>query len=82
MAVEGVIGALEHGPPGHLLTGERDQGLATALAAEVVQDENGVGLKLQQEAETNKTKSLLFMQSQHGNTRGRPHIWDGVTTGV
>lgn len=46
MAVEGVIGALEHGPPGHLLTGERDQGLATALATEVVQDENGIGLKL------------------------------------
>lgn len=42
LAIEGVVGALSYGPPGDFLTGECDQGLATALATEVVQDENGV----------------------------------------
>lgn len=46
LAVEEVAGALCYGPPGHLLAGEGDQGLATALPVEVVQDENGVGLEL------------------------------------
>lgn len=46
LAVEGVVGALSYGPPGDLLIGESDQGLAAALATEVVQDENGVWLEL------------------------------------
>lgn len=47
LAVEGMVGALGYGPPGHLLTGEGDQGLATALATEIVQNENGIWLELQ-----------------------------------
>lgn len=47
LAVEGAVGALGHGPPGDLLTREGDQGLAAALATEVVQDEYGVWLELQ-----------------------------------
>lgn len=46
LAVEGVVGALGYGPPGDLLAGEGDQGLAAALATKVVQDENGVWLEL------------------------------------
>lgn len=46
LAVERVVGALRHGPPGDLIAGESDQGLAAALATEVVQDENGVWLEL------------------------------------
>lgn len=46
LAVEGVIGALGYCLPGDLLTGEGDQGLAAALATEVVQDKNGVWLEL------------------------------------
>lgn len=42
LAIEGMVGALSYSPPGDLLTGEGDQGLTTALATEVVQDENGV----------------------------------------
>lgn len=42
LAVERVVGTLGYGPPGNLLIREGDQGLAAALAAEVVQDENGV----------------------------------------
>lgn len=42
LAVETVAGALGHSLPGQLLAGEGDQGLAAALAAEVVQDENVV----------------------------------------
>lgn len=48
LAVEEVAAALGHGSPRRLLVGEGDQGLAAALAAEVVQDENGVGLQLQE----------------------------------
>ncbi len=47
LAVEGVVGALGYGPPGDLLAREGDQGLAAALATEIVQDENGVWLELQ-----------------------------------
>lgn len=46
LAVESVVGALGYGPPGDLLTGEGDQGLAAALATEVIQYENGVWLEL------------------------------------
>lgn len=46
LAVERVIGALRYSLPGDLFAGEGDQGLAAALAAEVVQDENGVWLEL------------------------------------
>lgn len=46
LAVEGVVGALGYGPPGNFLTVKGDQGLAAALAAEVVQDEDGVWLEL------------------------------------
>lgn len=46
LAVEGVVGALRYSPSGDLLAREGDQGLAAALAAEVVQDENGVWLEL------------------------------------
>lgn len=46
LAVEGVGGALGYGPPGDLLTWEGDQGLAAALTAEVIQDENSVWLEL------------------------------------
>lgn len=47
LAVEGVVGALGYGPPGNFLTMKGDQGLAAALAAEVVQDEDAVWLELQ-----------------------------------
>lgn len=47
LPIEGVVGALGYSPPGDLLTGEGDQGLAAALPTEVIQDENGVWLKLQ-----------------------------------
>lgn len=46
LAVEGVVGALSYSLSGNLLTGEGDQGLAAALATEVIQDKNGVWLKL------------------------------------
>lgn len=46
LAVETVGGALGDGLPGELLAGEGDQRLAAALAAEVVQDEDGVWLEL------------------------------------
>lgn len=46
LAVETVAGALGHSLPGELLAGEGDEGLAAALAAEVVEDENGVWLEL------------------------------------
>lgn len=46
LPIEGVVGALGYSPPGDLLTGEGDQGLAAALPTEVIQDENGVWLKL------------------------------------
>lgn len=46
LAVEMVAGALGHSLPGELLAGEGDEGVAAALAAEVVEDENGVGLEL------------------------------------
>lgn len=46
LAVETVAGALGHSLPGQLLAGEGDEGLAAALAAEVVEDENGVWLEL------------------------------------
>ena len=39
---EGVVGALCHSPSGRFLAGEGDQGLAAALAAEVIQHEDGV----------------------------------------
>ena len=39
---EGVVGALCHCPSGRFLAGEGDQGLAAALAAEVIQHEDGV----------------------------------------
>lgn len=47
LPIEGVVGALGYSLPGDLLTGEGDQGLAAALPTEVIQDENGVWLKLQ-----------------------------------
>lgn len=47
LAVESVAGALGYGLFGHLFAGECDQCLATALAAEVVQNENGIWLELQ-----------------------------------
>lgn len=46
LAVETVAGALGHSLPGQLLAGEGDKGLAAALAAEVVEDEDGVWLEL------------------------------------
>lgn len=49
LPIEGVVGALGYSLPGDLLTGEGDQGLAAALPTEVIQDENGVWLKLQGE---------------------------------
>lgn len=48
LAVEEVVGVLSYSLSGDLLAGEGDQGLAAALATEVVQDENSVWLKLQQ----------------------------------
>lgn len=61
LAVEGVVGALGYGPSGDLLTREGDQGLATALATEVVQDENGIWLELQKKNKNNKNnKCQLF----------------------
>lgn len=47
LAVESVAGALGYGLFGHLFTGECDQGLAAALSAEVVQNENSIRLELQ-----------------------------------
>lgn len=44
LAVESVVGALSNGLSGDLLTRKGDQGLAAALATEVVQDENGIWL--------------------------------------
>lgn len=55
VAIEGVIGALGHGLPGDLFTGEGYQGLATALATEVVQDQNGIWLQLQGENKQTQT---------------------------
>lgn len=46
-AIETVVGALGYSLPGDLLAGEGDQGLAAALATEVVQDKNGIWLELQ-----------------------------------
>ena len=48
---EGVIGALGHGAPGRLLAGEGHQGFAAALAAEVVQQEDGVRRDLEDTAQ-------------------------------
>lgn len=56
LAVESVFGALGDGLPGDLLTGEGDQGLATALTTEVVQDENGIWLELQRGRQTRDNK--------------------------
>lgn len=50
LAVEGVVGALSYSLPGNLLAGEGDQGLAAALATEVIQDKNAVRLKLHKQA--------------------------------
>lgn len=47
LAVESVAGALGDGLLGHVFAGECDQGLATALSTEVVQNENSIRLELQ-----------------------------------
>lgn len=80
LAVEGMVGALGYGPPGHLLAREGDQGLAAALATEVVQDENGVWLELREKQNKRKRKRqkhrrennyhFRFMQRHNENTRG------------
>lgn len=57
LAVEDVTGALGHGPARRLLAGEGDQGLAAALAAEVVQNEDGVRLELRGDTKQNKNKN-------------------------
>lgn len=75
LAVERVVGALGYGLPGDLLTREGDQGLAAALATEVVQDENGVWLELQRKKKKKRgrqTVSLVLMQLYWENTRGSP----------
>lgn len=56
--VEGVVGALSYSAPGDLLAGEGNQGLAAALAAEVVQDENGVWLELQRKKENGDERHM------------------------
>lgn len=56
LAVEGMVGALNYSPPSHLLTGEGDQGLAAALATEVVQNENGIWLELQKKLKIKRKK--------------------------
>lgn len=67
LAVEGVVGALGYSPPGNLLAGEGDQRLAAALAAEVVQDEDAVWLKLQGEREKReKIKKSCSMKTPGG----------------
>lgn len=58
LPIEGVVGALGYSLPGNLLTGEGDQGLAAALPTEVIQDENGVWLKLQGEKKEKVMKSV------------------------
>lgn len=68
LAVESVAGALSYGLLGHLFAGERDQCLATALSTEVVQNENGVGLKLQ--GRQNQTVSSC---SDANKTSGEAH---------
>lgn len=60
LAVEEVVGVLAHSPPRHLLARECDQGLATALAAEIVQDENGVWLEL---CRVPKDRAILWAES-------------------
>lgn len=49
---EGVVGALGHCASGGLLTGKGHQGLAAALAAEVVQQEDGFWQDLEEEDTT------------------------------
>lgn len=77
LAVEEVVGALGYGPSGDLLAREGDQGLAAALATEVIQDEYGVWLELQEKkkktTKKNTKKLLIFMQVHHQKTRGSPH---------
>ena len=47
VTVEVLVGALGHGPPGCLLAGKGHQGFAAALAAQVVQHQDSVGIQLQ-----------------------------------
>lgn len=79
LAVERVVGALSYGLPGDLLTREGDQGLAAALATEVVQDENGVWLELQRKKkkkrgrQTHETISVTcFNVAVPGKHQGEP----------
>ncbi|KAJ8252535.1 hypothetical protein COCON_G00218470 [Conger conger] len=51
---EGVVGSLGHSPPRGLLAGEGHQGLAAALAAEVVQQEDGVWQDLDEGEDTSR----------------------------
>lgn len=60
LPIEGVVGALGYSPPGDLLTGEGDQGLAAALPTEVIQDENGVWLKLQGKKKSDEVSKCIF----------------------
>ena len=57
LTVEWEVWALCNGPPGHILTRERDQGLAAALATEVIQNNNRVWLKLQKDKKQTHTRS-------------------------
>lgn len=61
LPIDGVVGALGYSLPGDLLTGEGDQGLAAALPTEVIQDENGVWLKLQGGKKVMKSVSVFLM---------------------
>lgn len=63
LAIEGVVGALGYGPPGDLLAREGDQGLAAALATEVVQDENGVWLELKKKKRKEKKKDMKISET-------------------
>lgn len=60
LPIEGVVGALGYSLPGDLLTGEGDQGLAAALPTEVIQDENGVWLKLQGGKKSDEVSKCIF----------------------
>lgn len=54
LAVKEVVGALGYSLSGDLIARKSDQGLTAALATEVVQDENSVGLELQQKEKKTK----------------------------
>lgn len=75
LAVERVAGALGHRLLGRLFAGEGDQGLAAALAAEVVQNEDGVGLELRRR-QADGQRARFVHQGEPASPRGKQQTAD------